>query len=126
MTIGGILICLFLINTNKVKMKKIYLLFLFVGFIAGCQEEEEPKIPEQQKDNLVENQMTYHNYKDSVTFHQTTKIYVHSQLVKTNESTFTLPALGTKTIQVEDENGNKRDTVVAIPYGISFRAKEEK
>jgi hypothetical protein len=107
-------------------MKKIFLLFLLAGFIAGCQEEEEPKIPEQQKDNLVENQMTYHNYKDSVTFHQTTKIYVHSQLVKTNENTFTLPALGTKTIQVEDENGNKKDTVVAIPYGISFRAKEEK
>jgi hypothetical protein len=106
-------------------MKKLFLFLLFAGFLAGCQEEE-PKIPEQQKDNLVENQITYHNYKDSVTFHQTTKIYVHSQLVKVNENSFTLPALGTKTIQIEDENGNKKDTVVAIPYGVSFRAKEEK
>jgi len=65
-------------------------------------------------------------YKDSVAFHQTTRIYVHSQLVKVNESSFTLPVLGNKTIQVEDENGNKKDSVVAIPYGISFRAKEEK
>jgi hypothetical protein len=107
-------------------MKKLFLFFLFTGLFAGCQQEEEPKIPEQQKDNLVENQLTYHNYKDSVTFHQTTKIYVHSQLVKVNESSYTLPALGTKTTQIEDEDGNKKDTVVAIPYGISFRAKEEK
>ena len=107
-------------------MKKIFLYFLLAGFFAGCQQEEESKIPEQQKDNLVEKQITYHNYKDSVTFHQTTKIFVHSQLVKVNESSFTLPALGNKTIQVEDGNGNKKDTVVAIPYGISFRAKEEK
>ena len=107
-------------------MKKLFLFFLLAGFLAGCQEEEEPKAPEQQKDNLVENQITYHNHKDSVTFHQTTKIYVHSQLVKVNENSFTLPTLGTKSIQVEDENGNKKDTIVAIPYGVSFRAKEEK
>jgi hypothetical protein len=113
-------------TTNKDNMKKIFLFFILAGLLAGCQQEEEPKIPEQQKDNLVENQITYHNYKDSVTFHQITKIYVHSQLVKENENFFTLPALGNKTIQVEDENGNKKDTIAAIPYGISFRAKEEK
>jgi hypothetical protein len=107
-------------------MKKIFLSFLLAGLLAGCQQEEEPKVPEQQKDNLVENQLTYHNYKDSVTFHQTTKIYVHSKLVKQIDSTYSLPALGIKTIQIEDENGNKKDTIVAIPYGISFRAKEEK
>jgi hypothetical protein len=113
-------------TTNKDNMKKIFLFFLLAGLLAGCQQEEEPKIPEQQKDNLVENQLTYHNYKDSVTFHQVTKIYIHSQLVKEIDSTYSLPALGKKTIQVEDENGNKKDTIVAIPYGISFRAKEEK
>ena len=107
-------------------MKKLFLLFLFAGLLAGCRQEEEPKVPEQQKDNLVENQLTYHNYKDSVTFHQSTKIFVHSRLVKEIDSTYTLPALGKKIIQIEDEDGNKKDTVVAIPYGISFRAKEEK
>jgi uncharacterized lipoprotein YehR (DUF1307 family) len=108
-------------------MKSIFLFILFAVFIAGCGgNEEEPKVSEPQKDNLVENHLTYHNYKDSVTFHQTTRIYVHSKLVDIKESTFSLPALGTKTIKIEDADGNEKDTVVGIPYGISFSTKEEK
>ena len=107
-------------------MKNLYLLLLFSLFIAGCKEDEEPKIPEQQKDNLVENQLSYHNYKDSVTFHQVTRIFVHAKLVKTIDTSYTLPSPGVKTIKVEDASGNEKDTSVGIPYGISFNAKEVK
>jgi hypothetical protein len=106
-------------------MKNLFLFLLVAGFIAGCKEEE-PKIPEQQKDNLVENQLSYHNYKDSVTFHQVTRIFVHSQLVKVMDTSYSLPTPGYKTIKVEDVNGNEKDSVVAVPYGISFNAKEVK
>ena len=106
-------------------MKNLFLFLLFAGFIAGCQEEE-PKIPEQQKDNLVENQLSYHNYKDSVTFHQITRIFVHSQLVKVIDTSYSLPSPGFKMIKVEDANGNEKDSVVTLPYGISFNAKEVK
>ena len=112
---------------KKETMKSIFLFLLLAGFIAGCGgNEEEPKVPEPKKDNLVESHLTYHNYKDSVTFRQTTNIYVNSKLVEVRETTFSLPALGTKTIKFEDANGNEKDTVVGIPYGISFSTKEEK
>ena len=107
-------------------MKNIFLFLLLAVFLAGCGEEEEPKIPEQKKDNLVENQMSYHNYKDSVTFHQVTRIFVHSQLVKVIDTSYSLPSPGYKMIKVEDANGNEKDSMVAVPYGISFNAKEEK
>ncbi len=106
-------------------MKRIFIVLLFAGCIAGCAEEE-PNVPEQQKDNLVENRITYHNSKDSVTFHQVTRIFVHAQLVRVMDTTYTLPSLGNKTIRVEDADGNEKDTTVAIPYGISFNAKEAK
>jgi hypothetical protein len=106
-------------------MKSVFIVLLLAGCIAGC-EEDEPKVPAQQKDNLVENQMTYHNFKDSVTFHQVTRIFVHAQLVRVMDTTYTLPSPGNKTVSVEDADGNQKDTTVAIPYGISFNAKEVK
>ena len=106
-------------------MKNLFLFLLLAGIIAGCQEEE-PKIPEQQKDNLVENQLSYHNYKDSVSFHQVTKIFVHSQLIKIIDTSYSLPTPGYKVIKVEDSEGNEKDSTVAVPYGISFNAKEVK
>ncbi len=106
-------------------MKDIFLFLLVAGFIAGCSEEE-PKIPEQQRDNLVENQLSYHNYKDSVSFHQVTRIFVHSQLVKVIDTSYALPSPGRKMVKVEDADGNEKDSTVTIPYGISFNAKEVK
>lgn len=106
-------------------MKYLPILILAAACCAGC-DEEEPKVPEHQKDNLVEQQITYHNLKDSVAFHQVTKIYVHSQLVRVIDTAYTLPSPGTKKVTIEDSDGNEKDTTVAIPYGISFNAKEVK
>jgi hypothetical protein len=119
-------LCIFHANSQhraKEHMKRVFVVLLLAGCIAGCKEDE-PNVPEQQKDNLVENRITYHNYKDSVTFHQVTRIFVHAQLVRVMDTTYTLPSPGNKTVLVEDADGNEKDTTVTIPYGISFNAKE--
>ncbi len=108
---------------------------LFIGialvFFQGCKEDEAPPpVPDQNKDNLVEYTSEYNNYPDSTVVTLTTNIYVHSVLTKTEKQSYSLPNLGTKTERIESENENgdvvEKDTVVRIPYAISFKAKEIK
>ena len=119
------------------KKKNIFYLFslLFIGvslsFLQGCKEEETPPpVPEQSKDNLVEYTSEYQNFPDSTVVTLTTNIYVHSILTKTEKYSYNLPNLGTKTERIESENSSgeliEKDTVVRIPYAISFHAKEVK
>lgn len=119
-------------------MKKNYvfrilsvLFILSTSFLLqACKDDEVPPVPEQTKDNLVEYTSEYKNYQDSTVVTLTTNIFVHSVLTKTEKQSFSLPNLGTKTerIESEDENGDiiEKDTVVRIPYGISFHSKEVK
>ncbi len=105
--------------------KKFLLVFSLMAALAGCDEEAPPEdvVKEPSKEASVETQVATSHGEGFDLVTTTQKIWLQNNIVKTFTHTDTIPSLGRERREIEDENGNTKDTMVAKEYEIYLTAK---